>query len=95
MSHQPTSGKAAAAAIVTAGLCGCAYIRGGTDQPHRAAAAPKPVPVRTVVIHQVTHATAFHWPVNGIEITIIAIVALGVLCAIRVMRVLRPGRSDR
>lgn len=86
MSHQPTSGKATAAALLVAAACGYAYIHGAMDQPHQAAAASKPTPARTVVIHQVTHATAFHWPVNGIELTVIAIVALGVLCATRVMR---------
>lgn len=89
MSHQPTSGKEATAALLVL----AAAVYGYMNRPH-AAAAPKPIPTRTVIIHQVTHATAFHWPVNGIELTIIAIVALGVLCATRVMRRLRPGRSD-
>ena len=91
MSHQPTSGKAATAATLAAAACGYAYIHGDMDHPHPA--APKPAPTRTVVIHQVTHATAFHWPVNGLEITAILIVALGVLCALGALKILRPGRS--
>lgn len=82
MSHQPTSGKATTAALLVL----AAAVYGYMERPDHVAAAPKPAPVRTVVIHQVTHATAFHWPVNGIEFTIIAVVALGVLCATRVMR---------
>jgi hypothetical protein len=91
MSHKPTSGLTATAALGLAALCADAYIHGLMDHPHPA--APKPVPTRTVVIHQVTHAAAFHWPVNGIELTIVLVVALGVACALGTLKILRPGRS--
>lgn len=52
---------------------------------HHAAAAPRPVPVHTVIVHDVT-TRVVHSGMPGWGIVVIAVVALGVLCAITLAR---------
>ena len=67
--------------IFVAGLgLGAAWILWTSKHHHDAPAAiPKPAPVHTVIVHQVTHTVtqvAAHFPLTGTEIVVIAVAAI-------------------
>lgn len=51
------------------------------SQHHAAAVAPRPVPVHTVIVHSVT-TRVVHAGMPGWGMVVIAVVALGVACAV-------------
>lgn len=82
----PKRGSVWAAFLAFGAVAAAFVLSQGKHAPAPPAAAPKPAPARTQIIHQVTTKIVSHSPLNGWEIVIIAVVLAGSCVAIWVNR---------